>query len=91
MPPCACQYETASLQVAEGELRGVLVCAVCERPKLRPLPDRLADFRELSQRLNIPEHTLRTLRTARRITALVERGSTVLFHVPSVLRQLGVK
>lgn len=92
MTPCRCLYETFSLQVSEGELRGVLVCAVCGQPKARTDDgDRLAGFGELSQRLNIPEHTLRSIRSARQIRALVDRGSTVLFHVPSVLRQLGVK
>ena len=31
---CQCPYETASLACTEGSMRGVLLCAVCDLPKL---------------------------------------------------------
>ena len=87
--PCQCLYETAS--VTEN---GVLCCAVCNLPKLRAHPaEKLADYRELSARIGVPESKLRELRSAGVLCPVPKLSGhkTPFFHVPSVLIQLGIK
>ncbi len=91
--PCQCCYETASLQVAEGELRGVLVCAVCSRPKARAVLDTLLPYEHAATALGLPESILRTLVSAGSIVPTVRRGNFVRLlpsHIRAQLAQKGI-
>jgi hypothetical protein len=91
---CHCPYETASLQVAEGELRGVLVCAVCQRPKSRCVPDTLLAYPDAAAALGLPESILRGLVASGSIVPSIRRGSIVRLlpsHVRSQLSQKGIR
>lgn len=89
--PCQCPYETASLQMAEGELRGVLVCAVCNRPKARAVPDTLLPYPDAANAVGLPESILRSLVAAGSIVPTVRRGSFVRLLRSHVLAQLAQK
>lgn len=92
--PCQCLYETASLQMAEGELRGVLVCAVCNRPKARLVPDSLMAYPDAATALGLPESILRTLVAAGSVVPTIRRGNFVRLlpsHIRAQLAQKGLR
>lgn len=89
--PCQCPYETASLQVAEGEMRGYLACAVCGGPKHRLLPDALMQIPEAARLLGIGADNLRTLIVSGSIKPTVRGVRRLLVSPAHILAQLSQK
>ena len=91
---CQCQFQTASYAGAEGETRGVLLCAVCNAPKRRDFGDIALGYEDTAKATGIPLKTLRTLVATGSIKPAIREPSCVRFypaHVRAQLSQKGIK
>ena len=88
---CQCPYETASRQVCDGKLNGVLVCAVCELPKRREIPDGLFSISQAAALVGIGAKTLRTLISSGSVQPTHRDGRQTLVRPAHLLAQLSQK
>lgn len=87
---CQCPYETASNDGSDAHA-GVMLCAVCARPKAREGIEQLLPYPLAAQSLSLPESILRSLVASGSVVPTVRRGSFVRLLPSHVCAQLSAK